>query len=167
MPASQFYFQTGQHSFVEIHVPTFTPFDWVILVRRSFSSLLECFHEPLPSEAAGLHTYAVSLLYSLHPLPAQMQAGLKALSAAPDVGENEGYYFTPNGLALRIRTGSFNVEWSAHIRALLAVGQYSGYRLADEVRAGYFELLGALIPPLAPMPVSDAADTLPTCSQHR
>jgi hypothetical protein len=32
------------------------------------------------------------------------------------------------------------------LRALLAVGQHSGCRLSDEIRAGYFELLGALIP---------------------
>lgn len=146
MPASRISFYPGQPSFVEIRVTTPTPLDWLTLVRHSFMSLLECFHDPLPPDVACLQSYAIGLLYSLHPLPAQMEAGVAALATLPDANENEGYYFTPGGLALRLQVSTTFEGFDTTLRALLAVGQHSGCRLSDEIRAGYFELLGALIP---------------------
>ncbi|MFN0216160.1 MAG: hypothetical protein ACKVT2_18025 [Saprospiraceae bacterium] len=144
MPASRISFHPGKPSFAEIHISTPSPLDWVTFVRHSFISLLECFHEPLPSDVSYLQSYAVGLLCSLHPLLAQMKAGVMELNTPPDAHENEGYYFTPGGLVLRLQITTFE-GLDTTLRALLAVGQYSGCRLSDEIRTGYFELLGALI----------------------
>lgn len=144
MPASRISFHSGKPSFAEIHVSTPAPLDWITSVRHSFMSLLECFHEPLPPDVSYLQSYAVGLLHSLHPLPAQMKAGAVALDTPPDAHENEGYYFTPGGLVLRLQVAAFE-GLDTTMRALLAVGQHSGCRLSDEIRIGYFELLGALI----------------------
>lgn len=154
MPAARISFHAGSPAFSEIHIPTFTPLAWLASVRYSLAFLLEGFHEPLPVETAGLRGYAIWLLYSLHPLPAQMKAGTAALHTAPGMDENEGYYFTPGGLVIRLQVAASYGELHLTLRALLAVGQYSGYSLSDEVRAGYFELLGALTP--SPADVSAA-----------
>lgn len=146
MPASRISFHPGQPSFVEIRVATPAPLDWLTLVRHSFMSLLECFHAPLPPDVSCFQGEAIGLLYSLHPLPAQMKAGVMALDTPPDVSENAGYYFTSGGLAIRLQVSATFEGLEMALRALLAVGQHSGCRLSDEVRAGYFELLGALIP---------------------
>jgi len=154
MPASQISFYPGKPSFVEIRVTTPAPLDWLTLVRHSFMSLLEYYHDPLPPDVACLQSDVFGLLYSLHPLPAQMKAGVEALDTPPDAVENEGYYFTPGGLALRLQVAANFEGLDTTLRALLAVGQHSGCRLSDEIRAGYFELLGALIP--SPADVSAA-----------
>lgn len=146
MPASRISFHSGKPSFVEIRVTTSAPLDWLTLVRHSFMSLLECYHDPLPPDVACLQSDVIGLLYSLHPLPAQMKAGVMALHTPPDASENAGYYFTPGGLAIRLQTAATFEGLDATLRALLAVGQHSGCRLSDEIRAGFFELLGALIP---------------------
>ena len=146
MPASKISFHSGQPSFVEIHVATSAPLDWLTLVRHSFMSLLEYYHDPLPPDVACLQSDVFGLLYSLHPLPVQMKAGVAALDTPPGADENAGYYFTPGGLALRLQVAANFEGLETALRALLAVGQHSGCRLSDEVRAGYFELLGALIP---------------------
>ena len=146
MPASRISFHSGKSSFVEIHVTTPAPLNWLTLVRHSFMSLLECFHEPLPPDVACLQGEAIGLFYSLHPLSAQMKAGVMALETPPDASENAGYYFTPNGLAIRLQVSATFEGLDTTLRALLAVGQHSGCRLSEEIRAGYFELLGALIP---------------------
>lgn len=146
MPASQISFHPGKPSFVEIRVTTPAPLDWLTLVRHSFMSLLECFHDPLPPDAACLQGEAIGLLYSLHPLPAQMKAGVMALDTPPGMDENAGYYFMPDGLVIRLQVPATFEGLDTTLRALLAVGQHSGCRLSDEIRAGYFELLGALIP---------------------
>lgn len=109
-------------------------------------SLLECYHDPLPPEVSYLQGDVIGLLYSLHPLPAQMKAGVMALDTPPGVDENAGYYFMPGGLAIRLQVPATFEGLDTTLRALLAVGQHSGCRLSDEIRAGYFELLGALIP---------------------
>jgi len=153
MPASRISFHPGKPSFAEIHINTPSPLDWVTFVRHSFMSLLECFHEPLPPDASYLQSHAVGLLCSLHPLPAQMKAGVMELDTPPDAHENEGYYFRPGGLVLRLQVATFE-GLDTTLRALLAVGQYSGSRLSDEIRIGYFELLGALI--ASPANISDA-----------
>ncbi|MFN0176992.1 MAG: hypothetical protein ACKVU0_20285 [Saprospiraceae bacterium] len=145
MPAPRISFHPGKPSFAEILINTPAPLDWITNVRHSFISLLECFHEPLPPDVSYLQSYAVGLRCSLHPLPVQMKAGVTALDTPPDAHENEGYYFTPDGLVLRLQVATFE-GLDSTLRALLAVGQYSGCRLADEVRISYFELLGALIP---------------------
>jgi len=101
MPASQISFYPGKPSFVEIRVTTPAPLDWLTLVRHSFMSLLEYYHDPLPPDVACLQSDVFGLLYSLHPLPAQMKAGVEALDTPPDAVENEGYYFTP-GMGKRL-----------------------------------------------------------------
>lgn len=146
MPASQISFYPGKLSFVEIRVTTPAPLDWLTLVRHSFMSLLEYYHDPLPPDVSCLQSDVFGLLYSLHPLPAQMKAGVAALNTPPDADENAGYYFTPGGLALRLQVAANFEGFDMTLLALLAVGQHSGCRLSDEIRAGYFELLGALIP---------------------
>lgn len=146
MPASRISFHPGQPSFVEIRVITPAPLDWLTLVRHSFMSLLEYYHEPLPPNVSCLQSDVFGLLYSLHPLPAQMKAGVAALDTLPGASENAGYYFTPGGLAIRLQVPATFEGLDTTLRALLAVGQHSGCRLSDEIRAGYFELLGALIP---------------------
>jgi len=163
MPASRISFHSGKSSFVEIHVTTPAPLNWLTLVRHSFMSLLECFHEPLPPDVACLQGEAIGLFYSLHPLSAQMKAGVMALETPPDASENAGYYFTPNGLAIRLQVPATFEGFDTTLRALLAVGQYSGCRLSDEIRAGYFELLGAFI--LSPADVTPVpASTNQTCN---
>lgn len=154
MPASRISFHPGQPSFVEIRVTTSAPLDWLTLVRHSFMSLLEFFHEPLPPDVACLQGEVIGLLCSLHPLPAQMKAGVAALETPPDVDENKGYYFTPDGLAIRLQVAATFEGLDTTLRALLAVGQHSGCRLSDEIRAGYFDLLGVLLP--SPADVSAA-----------
>ncbi len=144
MPAPRISFHPGKPSFAEIHICTSAPLDWITSVRHSFISLLDCFHEPLPPDVSYLQSHAVGLLCSLHPLPAQMKAGVMALDTPPDVHENGGYYFTPGGLVLRLQVATFE-GMDTTLWALLAVGKYSGCRLSDEIRTGYFELLGALI----------------------
>ncbi len=146
MPASRISFHSGQPSFVEIHVATHAPLDWLTLVRHSFMSLLEYFDEPLPPDAACLQGEAIGLLYSLHPLPAQMKAGVMALETPPGTNENAGYYFTPDGLAIRLQVPATFEGLDTTLRALLAVGQHSGCRLSDEIRAGFFELLVVFLP---------------------
>ncbi|MCK6691270.1 MAG: hypothetical protein L6Q97_04120 [Thermoanaerobaculia bacterium] len=163
MPASQISFHPGESSIVEIRVATPVPLDWLTLVRHSFMSLLECLHEPLPPDAAYLQGEAIGLLYSLNPLPSQMKAGVAALETPPDVSENAGYYFTPDGLVIRLQVPATFEGLDTALRALLAVGQHSGCRLSDEIRAGFFELLGALIP--SPTDIS-AAYKLSPISQH-
>lgn len=152
MPASRISFHSGQPSFVEIHVATPAPLDWLTLVRHSFMSLLEYFDEPLPPDVACLQGEAIGLLYALHPLPAQMKMGVAALDMPPGADENAGYYFTADGLAIRLQVAATFEGLDTALRALLAVGQHSGCRLSDEIRAGYFELLGALI--LSPADIS-------------
>lgn len=154
MPAPRISFHSGQPSFVEIHVTTPAPLDWLTSVRFSFMSLLECYHEPLPPDATCLQGEVIGLLYSLHPLPAQMKVGVLALETPPDASENAGYYFTSGGLAIRLQTAATFEGLDTALRALLAVGQHSGCRLSDEIRVGYFELLDALIP--SPADVSAA-----------
>jgi hypothetical protein len=154
MPASRISFHPGQPSFVEIRVTTSAPLEWLTLVRHSFMSLLECFHEPLPPDVACLQNDAIGLLRSLHPLPVQMDLGAAALDMPPGADENAGYYFTPGGLAIRLQVPATFEGLDTTLRALLAVGQHSGCRLSDEIRAGYFELLTALIP--SPADVSAA-----------
>lgn len=139
---------------MEVRVITSAPLDWLALVRPALASLLECFHQPLPVDPDGLRGYGIWLLYSLYPLPAQIKAGTAALHTPPGPNEQEGYYFTPDGLTLRLQVATSSDELHLTLRALLAVGQYSGFSLADEVRLGYFELLGALIP--SPADVSAA-----------
>lgn len=146
MSASRISFYPGKPSFVEIRVTTPSPLEWLTSVRLSLMSLLECFHEPLPLDVACLQSYAIGLLYSLHPLPSQMKAGVAALDTLPGADENEGCYFTRDGLALRLRVGNTFEGFDTTLRALLTVGQYSGCRLSDDIRIGYFELLTALIP---------------------
>lgn len=146
MPTPRISFHSGKPSFVEIRIATSAPLDWLTLVRHAFMSLLECYHEPLPSDVACLQSDVFGLLYSLHPLPAQMKAGVMALETPPGANENAGYYFTSGGLAIRLQVPATFEGLETALRALLAVGQHSGCRLSDEVRAGYFELLGALIP---------------------
>ena len=146
MPTSHISFHSGKPSFVEIHVTTPAPLDWLTLVRHSFMSLLEYYHDPLPPDVSCLHSDVFGLLYSLHPLPAQMKAGVAALNMPPGANENAGYYFTSGGLAIRLQVPATFEGLDTTLRALLAVGQHSGCRLSDEIRAGYFELLGALIP---------------------
>ncbi len=145
MPANRISFHPSKPSFPEVRVTTSAPLDWLALVRPALASLLDCFHAPLPVDADGLRGYGVWLLYSLYPLPAQMKAGTAALHTAPDPNEIEGYYFTPDGLVLRLQIAASFGELDMTLRALLAIGQYSGHSLADEVRMGYFELLGAFI----------------------
>lgn len=70
----------------------------------------------------------------------------------PGADENAGYYFTADGLAIRLQVAATFEGLDTALRALLAVGQHSGCRLSDEIRAGYFELLGALI--LSPADIS-------------
>lgn len=157
MPASKISFHPGKPSFVEIRVATPAPLDWLILVRHSFMSLLECFHDPLPPDVTRLQGEVIGLFYSLHPLPAQMKAGVMALETPPGANENAGYYFMPGGLAIRLQVPATFEGLDTTLRALLAVGQHSGCRLSDEIRAGFFELLGALIPSPAdvnPFPAS-------------
>jgi hypothetical protein len=146
MSASRISFHPGQPSFVEIRVATPAPLDWLTLVRHSFMSLLEYFHEPLPPDAACLQGEAIGLLYSLHPLPAQVKAGVTAFDTPPDASENAGYYFMSDGLAIRFQVAATFEGLDTILQVLLAVGQHSGCRLSDEIRAGYFELLDALIP---------------------
>lgn len=146
MPASRISFYPDKPSFVEIRVTTPAPLEWLTLTRHAFMSLLECFHDPLPPDVACLQSNAIGLLYSLHPLPAQMEAGVAILATLPDANENEGYYFTPGGLAIRLQVPATFEGLDITLRTLLAVGQHSGCRLSDEIRAGYFELLGTLIP---------------------
>jgi hypothetical protein len=146
MPASRISFHPGQPSFVEIRIATPAPLDWLTLVRHSYMSLLECYHDPLPPDVACLQSDVIRLLYSLHPLSAQMKAGVMALETPPDASENAGYYFTPDGLTIRLQVPATFEGLDTALRALLAVGRHSGCRLSDEIRAGYFELLGALIP---------------------
>lgn len=146
MPAPHISFHTGQPSFLEVHVTTSAPLDWLSSVRRSFTFLLECFHEPLQPDAASLRSYAIWLLYSLYPLPTQIKAGAVALETPPAANESEGCYFTPDGLAIRVQTIAPFTVLNMILRAIIVVGQHSGYRLADEVRVGYFELLNALTP---------------------
>ncbi len=74
-----------------------------------------------------------------------MKAGVEALETPPGANENAGYYFTPGGLALRLQVAASFEGLDTALRALLAVGQYSGCRFSDKIRAGYFELLTALI----------------------
>lgn len=146
MPASRISFHSGKPSFVEIRVTTSAPLEWLTSVRHSFMSLLECVHEPLPSDVACLQSDAIGLLYSLHPLPAQMKAGVAALDTLPDVSENAGYYFTPDGLAIRLQIAATFEGLDTILRTLLAIGQHSGCRLSDKIRTGYFELLATLMP---------------------
>ncbi len=154
MPASRISFYPGKPSFVEIRVTTPAPLDWLTLVRHSFMSLLECFHDPLPPDVTCLQGEAIGLLYSLHPLPAQMKAGVMSLDTPPGADENAGYYFTSGGLAIRLQVPATFEGLDTTLRAFLAVGLHSGCRLSDEIRAGYFELLTALIP--SPADVSAA-----------
>ncbi|GAB4490279.1 MAG: hypothetical protein OHK0019_08880 [Saprospiraceae bacterium] len=160
MPASKISFHPGQPSFVEIRVTTTVPLDWLTLVRHSFMSLLECFHDPLPPDVTRLQGEVVRLLYSLHPLPAQMKAGVATLETPPDANENAGYYFTPGGLAIRLQVPATFEGLDTTLRALLAVGQHSGCRLADEIRTGYFELLSVLI--LSPADICAVLTRQPT-----
>ena len=146
MSASRISFHSGKPSFIEIGVTTSAPLDWLTLVRHSFMSLLEYFHEPLPPDAAGLQGEAIGLLYSLHPLPAQMKAGMTALHTPPGTDKNAGYYFTPDGLAIRFQVPATFEGLDTIVQVILAVGRHSGCSLSDEIRAGYFELLGAIIP---------------------
>lgn len=146
MSVSRITFHSDKPSFVEIRIVTPSPLDWLTLVRHSFMSLLEYYHDPLPSNVSCLQSDVFGLLYSLHPLPSQMKAGVWALDTPPGENENAGYYFTPGGLALRLQVAANFEGFDTTLRALLAVGQHSGCSLSDEIRAGYFELLGALIP---------------------
>ena len=145
MPTNRISFHPGNPSFMEIHVTTSAPLDWLVLVRPALASLLDCFHAPLPANADGMRGYGIWLLYSLYPLPAQIKAGTAALDTPPGTNEQEGYYFTPDGLVLRLQIAASFEELDSTLRALLAIGQYSGHSLADEMRMGYFELLGAFI----------------------
>lgn len=146
MPTSRISFYPGKPSFVEIRVTTPSPLEWLTSVRHSLMSLFECFHDPLPSDVSCMQSYAIGLLYSLHPLPVQMKAGVAALDTLPGADENEGCYFTLDGLVLRLRVGNTFDGFDTTLRALLAVGQYSGCSLSDDIRTGYFELLSAFIP---------------------
>jgi hypothetical protein len=49
-------------------------------------------------------------------------------------------------LAIRFQVAATFEGLDTILQVLLAVGQHSGCRLSDEIRAGYFELLDALIP---------------------
>lgn len=155
MPAPRICFHAGKPSFMEVCVTTSAPLEWLALVRPALASLLECFHEPLPTNADGLRGYGIWLLYSLYPLPTQMKAGTTALQTPPGMNEQEGYYFTPDGLVLRLQVATSFIELDTTLRALVTIGQYSGFSLADEMRVGYFELLGALIP--SPVDISAAS----------
>lgn len=63
-----------------------------------------------------------------------------------DVSENAGYYFTPDGLAIRLQIAATFEGLDMVLRTLLAIGQHSGCRLSDKIRTGYFELLATLMP---------------------